>query len=130
MSRPKCFGGLGFKKLHEFNLAIVGKQAWRLGINPSSLVAELLKAKYFPNSNYLDAQVGSNPSFLWRSIWECKILIKQGAYCRVGNGSSIMIWKDVWLPFAPLMKITTPRPTNTSVFFVSNLIVNGIWNHE
>lgn len=50
---PKNYGGLGFKKLHEFNLAIVAKQAWRLTAHPSSLVARIFKAKYFSKSTFM-----------------------------------------------------------------------------
>lgn len=64
MARLKFCGGLGFKKLREFNLAIVGKQAWRLLSNPDSVVAKLLKAKYFPVS-FLDSKMDNNPSFIW-----------------------------------------------------------------
>lgn len=52
MSRPKCFGGLGFKKHHEFNLAMVGKQAWKLINDPQFMVTRLSKAKYFPNTSF------------------------------------------------------------------------------
>ena len=65
---PKKFGGLGFKHLHEFNLSMVAKQAWRLLINPSSLVARIFKAKYFPYTSFLNAKLGSNPSYIRRSL--------------------------------------------------------------
>lgn len=41
-------GGLGFKYLHAYNLAMLAKQGWRLLNNPSSLIARLYKAKYYP----------------------------------------------------------------------------------
>jgi hypothetical protein len=42
------WGGLGFRDLQKFNDAMVGKQAWRLFVNPTSLCARLLKHRYFP----------------------------------------------------------------------------------
>ncbi|VVA28765.1 PREDICTED: reverse mRNAase [Prunus dulcis] len=41
---------------------MVTKQSWRLRENPSSLVARILKARYFPHANFLDAMLGSSPS--------------------------------------------------------------------
>ena len=38
---PKKYGGLVFKKLHEFNLAMLSKQAWPHIKNLESLVAKL-----------------------------------------------------------------------------------------
>ncbi|BFG15867.1 hypothetical protein CerSpe_021410 [Prunus speciosa] len=37
-------GGLGFRNIHEFNLALIAKQCWRLVHDPDSLWAQTLKA--------------------------------------------------------------------------------------
>jgi hypothetical protein len=39
IARPKAWGGMGFRELHLFNLALLGKQGWRLITNPQSLCA-------------------------------------------------------------------------------------------
>jgi hypothetical protein len=38
-----------------FNLAMLARQGWRLLMFPKSLCAQVLKAKYFPDGNILDA---------------------------------------------------------------------------
>nr|ABN08840.1 RNA-directed DNA polymerase, putative [Medicago truncatula] len=57
---------MGFKGLKAFNMAMVGKQAWKLVSSPESLITRLLKAKYFPRSGYFGASIGHNPSYVWR----------------------------------------------------------------
>ncbi|XP_021627043.1 uncharacterized protein LOC110625723 [Manihot esculenta] len=47
MAKHRLDGGLGFKSIHEFNLAILGKQGWNIITRPHSLVACVLKARYF-----------------------------------------------------------------------------------
>jgi ribonuclease HI len=46
----------------------------------------------------LDAKLGTKPSFAWRSIYGARDLIVEGMIWRVGDGDSIRIWGDKWLP--------------------------------
>jgi hypothetical protein len=94
-------GGLGYKDLENFNLALLAKQGWRLLQQPESLVAKVFKQKYYPNGNFMDSQLGRNPSYAWRSIWNGKPLLFEGLIWRIGNGQSVRIWGDRWIP-APL----------------------------
>lgn len=50
---PNKEDGLGFRNLKAFNLALLAKQAWRLQTNTQSLVYRVLKAQYFPYTDFL-----------------------------------------------------------------------------
>ncbi|MCH96170.1 RNA-directed DNA polymerase (Reverse transcriptase) [Trifolium medium] len=52
----KDFGGLGFRNMEAFNLSMLGKQGWKLLIEPNSLLSRILKAKYFPRRDFLEAE--------------------------------------------------------------------------
>ena len=71
--------GWGFETFKAFNLAHLAKQGWRLQQNPNSLVHRVMKAKYFPNTSFLEAHMGRKPSYIWRSIMAAKIIIHEGA---------------------------------------------------
>lgn len=60
---PKEVGGLGFRELHVFNLAILGKQGWNFISNLSIMISRIFKAKYYPNGKFLDVVVGYNLSY-------------------------------------------------------------------
>lgn len=72
LTKKKVNGGIGFKELHLFNLAMLAKQVWILLQHPKSLSYRLLKAKYFPQRELLEAEVGYQPSYLWRSLLAAK----------------------------------------------------------
>lgn len=55
-------------KISCFNQALVAKQGWRIIQAPDSIVANILKARYFKHSSFLEVNLGSKPSYVWRSI--------------------------------------------------------------
>ena len=64
----KLNGGLGFKELKSFKLALLAKQWWRILQNEKSLCFRVLKAKYFPRVDAKLAKKGQKASFLWNSL--------------------------------------------------------------
>ena len=78
LSVHKSHGGMGFKDLYSFNLAMLGKQGWKFQTDPTSLVSRIFKARYFPNTDYLSASLGHNPSLVWRSIFQARPIVKGG----------------------------------------------------
>jgi len=98
MSIPKKEGGLGFKELENFNLALLGKQTWHLLQHPNCLMARVLRGRYFPETNVMNAVQGRRASFVWKSILHGRNLLKKGLRCCVGDGSLINAWLDPWLP--------------------------------
>ncbi|XP_019179198.1 PREDICTED: uncharacterized protein LOC109174416 [Ipomoea nil] len=78
LCEPKSKGGLGFRKLHVFNVALLAKQGWRLLIHPESLVNKMLKDKYYPSCDFMEASAGSNPSYIWRSNFSGATSAKTG----------------------------------------------------
>ena len=107
MCLPKDKGDLGFRDLKTFNLVLLAKQGWRLQTNTKSLVHRLLKAEYFPNSDFLNAEIWNKPSFAWRSIMSAKSIVQHGYRWQVGDGSAISTVHDKWLSLPSTFRITS-----------------------
>lgn len=88
----KNFGGLGFRNIYAFNLAMLSKQSWKFINCPDALVSKVFKARYFPNGDFLEAPVGHNPSYTWRSIRSTQALLKDGARWCIGDGTTINVY--------------------------------------
>jgi ribonuclease HI len=128
MGRSKAQGGMGFRDLCCFNKALLAKQGWRLLQHPDSLVAKIIKAKYYPHGDFLKAKIGSRPSLAWKSILSTQDLIKEGMIWRIGNGNDIKIWKDRWIPKPSTYLIQSPCQILTEEARVSELMANNNWN--
>jgi hypothetical protein len=76
LKQPKREGGMEFRDLHAFNMAILSKQGWRLIQNPNSLCAQVLRAKYFLNGNVLQATTVDGMSYTWRNVLKGIELLK------------------------------------------------------
>ncbi|XP_019087379.1 PREDICTED: uncharacterized protein LOC109127263 [Camelina sativa] len=97
LSKQKNEGGLGFKGIETFNIALLGKQLWRMITCPSTMMARVFRSRYFSKTDPLQAKLGSRPSYAWRSIFAAQELIKKGARMVIGDGKSTDIWQTQWL---------------------------------
>ncbi|OIT23670.1 putative mitochondrial protein, partial [Nicotiana attenuata] len=94
----KSRGGLGYRDLKAFNMALLAKQAWRILSYPDSLLTRVLISKYFPHSTFLDAFTSSTGSWIWRSILWGRDLLLTGLKWRISDGKIINVWTDPWIP--------------------------------
>ena len=82
---PKAEGGMGFRDLKAFDLALLAKQWGKKQKNSNSLIHRVLKVKYFLNSLASEAELGRRPSYAWRSIWNAKKVVDRGARWLIGG---------------------------------------------
>jgi hypothetical protein len=122
MTFPREYGGLGFRNLHLFNMAMVAKQGWNFIKKPNSLVAKVYKARYFPNSSFIASHLGNNPSYAWRSIWKSRQVLMRGCRWSIGDGTKIHVMHEPWLLKEDGKWIHSPQAQS-----VSNLYVNQLW---
>lgn len=90
-------GGLGFRNFRLFNLTMLGKIGWCLVTHRDALVCRVLKDKYLPPRDFLNAVVGHSPSFTWRSICSSEELLQSGLRWRTGSGHAVRVFQDPWI---------------------------------
>jgi hypothetical protein len=98
MCIPKDKGGMGFFYLRTSSTAMLAKQCWRLLKEPDSLCARVLRARYYPDGNLLQAKLKSGSSYTWQSVLYGIQTFNSGCIWRVGEGEQINIWEDPWIP--------------------------------
>lgn len=58
-----------------------------------------MKIEYFPQSNFLQASKGKNPSYIKTSLLWGRQLLFRGLGWKLGNnGDQINVWSQNWIP--------------------------------
>ncbi|XP_026428607.1 uncharacterized protein LOC113324500 [Papaver somniferum] len=65
VNKPKELGGLGFKNMEFFNLAMISRITWRLVKEPNSLWSNTMKASHYPNQEVI--RINTKPKV---NAWE------------------------------------------------------------
>ena len=121
---------MGFRDLRLFNLAMLGKQGWRLMTRPDSLCTKVLKGRYFHDSDFLSASRKKHASHTWRAILAGREVLQLGLIRRIGNGSATNVWENRWIPNHFEGKPFTP-PDGLNIDTVADLCTaSGSWNEE
>ncbi|KAJ1386879.1 Endonuclease/exonuclease/phosphatase superfamily [Sesbania bispinosa] len=126
LTKSKTEGGMGFKDFQHINTSLLAKQAWRASKNPDCLWVRILKALYFPNTDFMQATRKRGDSWVWASIMNGKDLIKRDGRWLVSTGSSIHISEDAWVSTGDRVKTYE----HSLIISVSEIIdlPNHSWN--
>ena len=121
---------MGFRDLEAVNLALLAKQIWRIITNPNLLVSKVLKAKYMKEEDWLEQQPPTTASWCWKSMHKRGELLQQGLWKRVGDGRTVKIWQDEWIPGSINGRASTARPTGCQLEYVHELIEERKWRTD
>lgn len=66
--RPKSKGGLGIRKLHEYNKALLSKLSWDICLNSEKLWVRAIAAKYLRRYTFMQAEAQNDSSWFWKGL--------------------------------------------------------------
>ncbi|CAL9005798.1 unnamed protein product [Prunus brigantina] len=76
----------------------------------------------------MQASLGSSPSMIWKSILWGHEVIEDGLIWMVGNGASIHVFQDRWIPKPITFKPLMARGLDWNTTVSDLLTVSGSWN--
>ena len=121
LTQPKANGGMGFRDLRLFNHAMFAKQGWRLMHDQNSLFFKCFKARYFPRCHFLDSAV-SQHFLCMEKYYVCHANFEKQVLLESGNGESIEVLLDKWIPNYPTNKVLHSVHEGEEDWRVSDLI--------
>lgn len=90
MCKPKGNGGMGFKNIQAFTMAMLAKKSWRNLFDKSTLLHQIYKEKYFPDCEFVEAKLGHALSYTWCGITEAMHVVdERGASVESGGRKEV-----------------------------------------
>lgn len=129
--KPKNEGGLGIRKLEEFQEVFRLKRVWNYFSTGSSIWIEWLKQNIFKRKSYWEIQTSQRLSPTVRGMISCRETVMDFLRCAVGDGRAATFWFDWWTDLGPLITALGERgPRDLRIPLsatVSTAVVNGNW---
>lgn len=130
--KPKKQGGLGFKDLYTWNVALMAKHVWNVASDKQSVWVRWIKAVKLKDRNFWDYKIPDSACWSWRIILKCRDVLRDYIVFRLGNGNKTSAWYDLWHPMGRLSKFINYRDVYEADFTKSAKVleigVNGEWN--
>ncbi|XP_048635018.1 uncharacterized protein LOC125608629 [Brassica napus] len=98
------------------------EKVWRLVQFLDSLVARVLKGRYYRLCSPLSVIPAISPSYVWTSISAARKLLMMGIRQKVHSGYEVKIWQDPWIPTVPARAAHPVAPVMNPNMRVSDLI--------
>lgn len=92
---PKGLGGLGIRKIVNFNTALLMKTVTRIHDNPQLLLSMAFKDTHHHNLRILSS--ARNISWGRRGLHQAAIILEKGQVWKVGNGNTLLASSTKWV---------------------------------
>ncbi|GJV38765.1 hypothetical protein Tco_1417205 [Tanacetum coccineum] len=128
---PKREGGLGIRRLHCFNSALMSSHIWKLLTLKESLWVKWVHEYKIKDRNFWDIPLRGNMSWGWRKILSLRPSIRKFIRSKLGNGMNTSLWFDTWSVLEPIASFVSPRDIARAGLSlrsnVMDIIQQGTW---
>jgi len=93
--KPKKKGGLGIINIRSQNSALLLKHLDKFYSKKEILWVKLIWYAHYSNGEIPHATIDKG-SFWWRDILKLCDLFRGIANCKLGDGSTVLFWSDLW----------------------------------
>lgn len=100
---PKQEGGLGIKKLEDWNKASILRHICNLFARAGSLWVAWVKEYLLEGKSFWEVKTPHQCSWCWRKMLQLRGIARGFIQYKVGDGNDIFMWLDSWQPDGVLL---------------------------
>ena len=128
---PLREGGLGIKRVKDWNQAALLKRVWRLFADRTSVWTTWVHRVLLRGRSFWHIRIPSSSSWTWRRILLGRSWYRGLLVATIGDGRDTSLWQDYWLPCGPLCDLFPFRVLSSTGLpwdaKVSDIIHDGRW---
>ncbi|XP_039038906.1 uncharacterized protein LOC120176565 [Hibiscus syriacus] len=130
--QPLNRGGLGIRRIHEQNQALLMKACFNLIANPSAYLIQLFRQKYKVTKLFSLLISRKICSLLWRFLSNLWPSFRNTIAWSIGNGVFIQVWDDIWIPSLDTLRnhIQPPNQVLPQRSLAGLVRQDGKWNSD
>ncbi|KAJ0604634.1 putative RNA-directed DNA polymerase [Helianthus annuus] len=127
---PKNEGGLGIRKLHDMNNALMVAHIWSILTNRESLWVKWIHSYRIRGRSFWDVPLRNNVTWSWRKMLQLRPTIQRHIWIKLGSGANTLVWFDIWNNVCPLNVFITPRIISNAGLNMSSTVADMVHNGE
>jgi hypothetical protein len=85
----------------------------------------VLKARYYREGDFLSAPCPKRASYTWRSIVHGRELLREGLVWRIGDGETVKVMEDRWIPRASAQHLLGCKEDNCPKYVSDFMLAGG-----
>ncbi|XXG49241.1 hypothetical protein AAC387_Pa02g3479 [Persea americana] len=122
---PKSEGGLGLRRVRDFNEACLLNLAWTV-VSADSLWAIWFRARYIKGPSIWHSSNSRNGSCIWKKLSSLSTFLQGDSRWVAGNVKSINLWFDNWIDHFSIAS-RFPYIQFSDLDLVAEIIVDNAW---
>lgn len=93
---PKIEGGLGLRKLADWNHVLALKLIWLLFASGGSLWVSWMRINKIGAANFWELEPHRGDSWIWKQLCKLRTIARPFVFCEVGSDTTASFWYDNW----------------------------------